>query len=306
MLSTWDLLAGALLPAVVSTVVCIAVYRWSPSQRERESQSKSQSHGPKAAASWLTLGSGCAAAYFCLFGRPEFPPIDVTEWLPWFCLGLVAIGSVLAVLRGPAWLQSAMALPLIAGAILLLVRPKFAFDWTIGQGLVRVAALTLAGVCLFGLLSWRARRTSPALCCASLLLVSSASALVLLMSGSQKLGQVGGMLAAATAGSLLGLMLARRTSGAAFAPLPWVLLQGSLLLCGYFYAELSWQHASLLCLAALAPLLQRLPGLSKLSVKRAIAVQLLLTAAVAAIPVTLAGIDFIHSMSRAEADYEGY
>jgi hypothetical protein len=203
----------------------------------------------------LAVGLGYIAGHLFITGRFSFPPADTTNWLPFFALAGAVIGAVFATVRMPSWARLLLFVAVCAGALRLLLKPKFQYGWSLGQGWIWVMALALGIVLLAIILDALAGRPAPAVALPFfLLLVCGATFGALMLSGSMLLGQFATVLAAAIFGTLL-LTLRKVPLGPAIAPIVSLLL-GALLISGYFFAELPAASAVLL---GVAPALALIP-----------------------------------------------
>ncbi len=191
MLGWKDFVGGILVPGAVTAVVLMAAWRWS---RHRRSARESRSWAGTAA-----LAAGFAAGYLALLGWPGFPPLDAVDWLLFLAGPLAALGLVEAYWRmdlAGRTLVMALAVP---AALLLVARPLLLASGAndVGPLLLGATAVSVAAMLAAEVL---AERTSAARLSAILLAVAAPAALVLLLSGSARLGMIGGALAAAQAG----------------------------------------------------------------------------------------------------------
>jgi hypothetical protein len=137
-----------------------------------------------------------------------------------------------------------------------LLKPKFQYGWSPGQGWLWLAGLALALVFLAVIVDLLAQRTAkPIEFPGYLLIVCAGTVGALMLSGSMLLGQLATALAAGVFGTLIltlrGIALSR---GA--APV-FSLLLGALLVSGYFFASLPATSAALLIVA---PVLALVPA----------------------------------------------
>lgn len=204
----------------------------------------------------LAIGLAYCIGHLVVAGWVSFPPTDTTNWLPYFALGAAALG---AASEWGGW-NSGIRLLLFAlvtgGALRLLLKPKFQYGWSPGQGWLWLTGLALALVFLVVIVDLLAQRTAkPIELPGYLLIVSAGTAGALMLSGSMLLGQLATALAAAVFGTLVltlrGIALSR---GA--APV-FSLLLGALLVSGYFFASLPATSAALL---VVAPVLALVPA----------------------------------------------
>ena len=243
-----QILPAAITAMVVAAGVCGLALFWG----------KERARG--ALAPWA-LGLAYIAGHFLIAGLAKFPPTDTTNWLPYFALAAAILGTACFGFEGsergrfPAWARLFLFAVIFAGALRLLLKPKFQYGWSPGEGWIWVAGLTSGLVLLSLILDVLARRSETALEIPAVLLVISGGTFgALMLSGSMLLGQFASVLAAAVFGSLL-LAVRKVPLGRGVAPV-FCLILGALLVSGYFFASLPAVSGVLL---AFAPVLALVP-----------------------------------------------
>lgn len=236
----------------------------------------------------LAVGLGYFCGHLFITGRFAFPPADTTNWMPYFAVAGALLGAFFSPSavspegrasarpgreesrpsetegrRGrlsygtmlPAWVRVLIFALVSAGALRLLLKPKFQYGWSLGEGWLWVACLVCALVLLAVILDALARRSSTAVEMPAFLLIICAGTVgALMLSGSMLLGQFATALAAAVSGSLV-FAVRKVALGRGIVPL-FSLLVGALLVSGYFFAELPATSAVLL---AFGPILALIP-----------------------------------------------
>jgi hypothetical protein len=221
------LVYGVLLPAVVAGVVLLA--------------------GRRAWAAALGLGAGYVAGHAVLFGWPALPPPDSSNWPLWFAIGAAALAVVETSWEPRAairWLVRALA---ATGALVIVKPPAESIVWS----LEHAAGLLV----LWVLLDVLARKLGSASFALVALVLAAGAAAVVGLTGSAKLGQMGGCLAAGLGACwvLAAVGVAREISGGVVSVVAVVL--GSIVACGTGYSETPpWMAAAVAAtpLAALA------------------------------------------------------
>lgn len=279
---TWqDFFATLLLPALVAALLPIAAWR---ATRRRMAARDCRSWALACA-----LALGFVAGYLASFGLPELPPADGIEVILLAGVFLAAASLALALWQPGRPAGAVVILLVTAAAGALLARPLWPHQ-PAGWWLHAAIALAIAGASLVSL-DVLAARLRAATLLAMLLVVSIASAIVLVQSGSARLAQMAVILAAAECGAWLAVVAMGRATTARAVVLVGGVLWALLLLAGLWYAELSSRSAIPLIAAPHAAWLAaaRTPRQSRFA--RAV-VQVLLVAAIAAIPVALALIEW--------------
>ena len=202
----------------------------------------------------LALGLAYVVGHFIIAGWTPFPPADTTNWLPYFALGSAVLGAFCAVRLTAAWTRVAVFALVSMGALRLLLKPKFQYGWSLGEGWLWVAGLACAMVLLASILDTLARRPGTAVeTPVFLLIVSAGLSGTLMLSGSMLLGQFAAVLTAALFGALV--FTARKVAlGRGIVPV-FSLLASALLASGYFFAELPAASAVLLTFAPILALI---------------------------------------------------
>ncbi len=196
----------------------------------------------------VAVGLAYCAGHFVVTGWVTFPPTDTTNWLPYFALGAAALGATWEWARWNSSIRVLLFALVTAGALRLLLKPKFQYGWSLGQGWLWLAGLALVVVFLAVVVDLLAQRTArPIALPAYLLIVCAGTVGALMLSGSMLLGQLATALAAAVCGTLVltvrGIGLSR-----SIAPV-FSLLLGGLLISGYFFAALPATSAAFLIVA---------------------------------------------------------
>jgi hypothetical protein len=248
-----DLWAGVARPLVLTAAtVVIAAHITRRRFTARDSRSWA---GP------LAVGIGFAGGYWSLFGWGGFPPLDASEWLLFLTLPLVILGtldSLLHVGLPGTLLTTVVAAP---SAMLLLSWPLVKSHDTFQPDAllltVVASALTVGWIVAMDAL---AARVSAARLSAILLVAAAPASVALGLSGSQRLAQIGGALAATQAGAMVAhLGLGHAGVGRGSMLVSGVLYAG-LLLCGHVYAQLTLVNAVLLFAAPAVAWAAQIPG----------------------------------------------
>jgi hypothetical protein len=196
----------------------------------------------------VALGLAYLSGHLVVAGWVTFPPADTTNWLPYFALAAAVLGSSCSLVATKTWARLLIFVVVSGGALRLLLKPKFQYGWSLGEGWLWVACLICAFVSLAVILDALGRRTATATEMPAFLLITCAGTFgALMLSGSVLLGQFAAVLGAAVFGSLV-FTIRRVALGRGIVPV-FSLLLGALLVSGYFFADLPLASAMLLALA---------------------------------------------------------
>jgi hypothetical protein len=240
---TWaDLWVGIALPAAVTAGLLVA--GWRVAHRRLSARDGRSWVGPAAVA------AGFVAGYALLLGWPELPPLDAIDWL-FFVTPALAVVGLWQVWREVDLAGRATSIIVVLGAVLLLVAwPVVTSDhrWAHSARLELQIASVMAIAALVPL-DALAYRVSAARLYTILLAMAGPAAITLLLSGSQRIGQIGGLLAACAAGGLAASLLLGRAAVARGTIVVFGVLLAGLVWCGRLYAELAAGNALLLAAA---------------------------------------------------------
>lgn len=275
-----QILPATILAMVVAAAICGFALVWG----------KERARGALAP---LAIGIAYFVGHLFIAGWVRVPPSDTTNWLPYFALAAAVLGAFVPEGRASArpgrkesrpsqigiWVHLLIFALASAGALTLLLKPKFQYGWSLGEGLTWVVCLMCAIALLALILEALSRRSATAVELPAVLLITCAGTSgALMLSGSMLLAHYAAVLAGAVCGSLV--FSARNVAlGRGIVPLLSLLL-GTLLISGYFFAELPAAAAGLL---AFAPVFALIPiGL------RSKTFALLVRATMVSIPILLA------------------
>jgi hypothetical protein len=198
----------------------------------------------------LALGAGAVAAQLGN-APPAFPPVEVTDRIPWLVLAAVLLGLCESLRPSPGWARWENRLLLAVLTIGLILGPVLGESWPTRHDLTRQGGLVLVLLVAWGNLEALADRRSTSLLGPSLLVAASSAGATLLLSGSMVLGQLGlGLASAVAAVWVLSLWWPLFLSRGGIPVL--VAAYGALLIEGHIYAGLPAASAYLLAAAPLA------------------------------------------------------
>jgi len=297
MFTAHDVLFGVLLPVVVPAVML----GWLITLRRSVAGAPSElspSAGELARGDWIgpaAIGAGFAAGFVGVLGVPPFPAVDSTDWFFALAILLAVSGIIESLWRLPVWCRWINFLADAAITIALLAWPLVRNS----DNPMRVIG-TLAALFVVLVICWERLaapgRDWPALetCCATALV-----AMTLMMSGSKKLGQLAGMLAAALGPFVIACWCTRRIRVGSGTATVVMLLVFGLLLCGRYFANLTATNGVLLwCGLVAAGARDRIPGIERLRPWQQTVVGLVAVAVFSGTAAVIAAIEFARSMSE--------
>ena len=270
------LLFGVMLPAVISGVVLLIGNRAGEGSGRRWASS-------------LAIGLACIGGYWGVIGLPPFLPIEASQWLFYLVGVAIVVGGLNGSSRVPAWVRWTLNLLLVALTSWLLVRPLLQYSWQGVGGILRLVGV-IGGFLAFWFFLHRLLLSASAAVwnTATLCIIATTTSVVLVLSGSALLGQLGGVLTASVgavvvlAWRLPAISLAR--SGTAVIAI-WL---GGLLLAGYLYAAVPITSLILLILSPAAAWVGHLPYFKSARPWQRALVQLAAVSAPAILAVVLA------------------
>jgi hypothetical protein len=234
-----QLLPGILVALLVSGVITVVGRLWK-------------------ANSWtdaIAVGVGYAVGHVVTAGWPALPPIEATQWLPYFGIGVAVLAIIDTLLRPPGSVRAVLWFLCSAGILLLLLNSKFQYGWSLFVGVLWIAGLATALLVLTGFLDRTAQRDASISLPLILAIVAGGTGLALMLSGSMLLGQLAFVLAGAFgAVVIVGMLLPNAINGRGIAPVSATLLCG-LWLSGYFFSELPPVSALLLLVSPIPALM---------------------------------------------------
>jgi hypothetical protein len=146
----------------------------------------------------LALGAAVLAARLGTAPLPrQFPPIDVTDWIPVIVLVAMLLGLCESLRPSPAWARWENRVLLALLVLRLILGPLPDVDWTTRANLTWLAGLLVASLAAWANVDALAARRPTAPLGASLVITIASTALALLLSGTLVLAQIGAALAAA-------------------------------------------------------------------------------------------------------------
>jgi len=289
MLKLEQIILGGVLPGVASLVVLLVGWRgWSRKDRPRS---------PWAAP--LAMSLGFVAGYIGIHPKHQIPPFtpDVGEdWIFYIAILAGVIGIFSALLRLPNVVRAIFAAGVSAlAAYLLISRLPGVFNGPEGTTL-----LIVSGVAMFlWIVSAEvfAARAGGLRASIVLSVLTIATSMILMMSGSQTIGQWGGA-AAATVCAAVPVAFLARGSSLAYGAFVIASILGGLLIIGKFYndPEPPVLHIALLWATPILAAISTIPALSRTAGRRAISSAIALAPALLA--VTLTAIAFAKAMSE--------
>jgi len=245
MFTASDIFLGGILPATVAAVVMLAARRF----RLRPSTA------------WpVSLAAGCVTGQLGLAAQAGIDqaignvlrPRVAHDWLPLLIVGAAAVGIVASVGRQRIAGGLSVAVCAAAPTLFLWKSVYVQNEWSRLESAAWLSLLSIALLVIWRLLAGAPADSQPFVRATLLILVALGIAGVLGMSGSFSYAQLAGAAAAALIGTKLAALRGRYLEGLGGAAGVITLAIGSMLLLGYFFAELTPGNAVLLTLALLA------------------------------------------------------
>ncbi|MBV9491814.1 MAG: hypothetical protein JO069_19135, partial [Verrucomicrobia bacterium] len=169
----------AVIVAVLAAVAISAAGRWS------------MSRGHKFAFAAIAWGFGYFCGHITATGWPGLPPVESTNWLPYFALAATLLAVLDEALAAGAWVRLLVFASFAIGAMSLLLRPKLEGAGVLGEGLLWVAVSAAVAVLLAVVCDRLFQRPALAGDLWIVLLIPCGGAFIALMlSGSLLLGQL--------------------------------------------------------------------------------------------------------------------
>jgi hypothetical protein len=204
--------------------------------------------GPAAVA--LALGAGEIAAHG-VNAMPAFPPVEVTDRIPWLVLAALLLGICESIRPSPGWARWENRMLLILLAMGLILGPVLGATWPSRSDLAWQGGLVVLLLVVWASLEVLAARRSTAVLGPSLLVVAASAGASLLVSGSLVLGQLGlGLASTLAAVWVLSWWLPDRSMSRGGVPVL-VASYAALLIEGHVYSALPLASAVLLAVAPL-------------------------------------------------------
>jgi hypothetical protein len=144
----------------------------------------------------VALGAGTLAAQFAS-ALPHFPPIEVTDRIPWLVGLLMLLGLLESTHPSPGWARWKDRLLVAILVLALVLGPALGPDWPSLRDLAVECGLVLGILVGWGSLEGLAAHRSTAVLGPALLAVAGCTSAALLLSGSVVLGRISGGLTAA-------------------------------------------------------------------------------------------------------------
>ena len=281
-----QLILGLLLPAVVGGGIFIFA-KLLASKRESE-------HKKDWFSGWLVavaLGAGYIVGYIGLEGSPPFPPREGVHWLCYL--------AIIGLISGAFWYASRWG-RLIGQIALSIVIPRLllnsAFKYTWGQfeGIIWWVCLAVL-IFIFWHIVQQSFTILPAGGSSPFVYfgLSGGTALILVLSGSLRLGQHAGILVAVFAASWIITLVGQHSDNKwhvfplSASPVVTLVLAG-IWMNGYFYEEVPAVSAILLAIALFLAPVGRIERIQQLGARRSTVVQIGVIALIVVIAIGVA------------------
>lgn len=212
MFSAADGVLGVLLPALIVLVVA-GLAAWFARGDARPS-----SRRWAGAALALAAGLGCAAGIAGVLRRvPGFPPSEAAEWVFYAVLAASIAEAIVIAFAAPTWVGALVVCAVAVCALRVALKSQFAQSgddegWSPAQGMLYVIGMGVIATAMW----WALRRACDDLRHLAPLAawgVAALAAVLLMVTGSQELGQLAGAVAAVAGAELVLKLLPKRWTG---------------------------------------------------------------------------------------------
>lgn len=241
----------------------------------------------------LSVGAAYIAAHLARHGWPaadSWRQLEAWQWVFWLASAATVLALANGVVPGRAWSRWGLRIGLIATGLIVLLQPYWQHTWGSGTSVAWITGLATGFAVFWALVDRSGRHIEDTSWSFGVTTVCLGTGLVLLLTGSQRLSELGIVLTAA-----MGVMA---TAGLKPALRPLLVgvsgvfpvILGSLWLNAYFYSETSGATVLLLALALSAVWIDHLPPLARLGAAKLAAVRIgavLTVVLVAVVPLIL-------------------
>jgi len=248
-----DLLIGILVPGIVAATILFFAWKLASSAARRD-----KSASAPAAAIAVSLGS--LAGFCALFGW-NYRPVESWLWMIWVFPALALLGALEA-RASSTFLVAALLRIAACGVAMGLVLRKLILHAGPGVDTNRLALYV--GTPVIAISLWRSvfPFLSAGVGSAALWMVSTASAVMVLLAHSMKLAQIGGALAGTLGALIVACLLRPSVKGLAGALTPVAVILSCLVFLSLEYSSMGYS-VWLFALVGLAPALGVLPFVKK-------------------------------------------
>ena len=250
----------------------------------------------------LGIAAGFASGYHAVDGWPPVPPTESQHWLVMVVLPVLVLaasfGPFPSTRLGARMIIRFFQFMLAAVIPPLLLQSALKYDWSGRQATVWLANLGCGIIILWLLLDQLKQRCPGRWVLILLTMIAGGTGVVLMMSGSQSLAQMGLSLAAVLAGGwAVSWIVPRATVTPATTGVVIVLLAG-LWINGYYYASMTAVNTILLAVSPLAAWIGELPPVAKLQGWRSAAIRITAAAVPVVTAIVLAAMQFRDEISQ--------
>lgn len=251
----------------------------------------------------IAFAAGVLTPFARIVGAwPAFPPIAATGWIFYATVMAGIVEALLLMWRFPLWVRMIIA-SAVLGMSLFFVFLNPLRDL---ESSATVVKIVLLGTGVGTVWWWTFERSASAYergtAPLALLLLSGLVSILLMMSGSVTYGRIGFSVAGAAAGLAI-LSIPTRPAPAEGCTIVVLVSLGTVLMAGYYFAELTWWNLTLVALAPAMMLLRSaIPHARQNGVKAAlITLSLLILPLIVALTITAP-----YFLQQTEVDESGY
>lgn len=203
------------------------------------------------------VAAGYLAGHLALQGLPGLPPTSIFHALPYLAVTALILPALETFWSKQLVIKWAVRFVIFLGLFLFILLRVIQNNWQLWESLVWLAGLTLGLLMVWWVLEQLSQtEQSPALLLTALVILAAGSSLTALATGSVKLGQVGGALAASL-GTIMLLSWFMKVEAIPYLVSVFIFVQGGLWLGATVFSKTPVLSATILALSPLLLLFTR-------------------------------------------------
>ena len=250
----------------------------------------------------IAIAAGFVAGYHAVDGWPPLPPTESQHWLVLVLLPAAVVCGSLGPHDGVPLMARivvrAIQLLVAAATPTLLLQSYVQYQWSTQQAVAWLAGLGGYLAILWLLTDLLKERLSERLVLTSLVVTAGGTGIVILMSGSQSLGQLGlSLTVILVAGWVVSWFVPQAVGKSTTMGVVLVLLAG-LWINAHYYASMTATNTVLLAVSPLGLWLSQLPIMRRMTGWRWIVIRLVVILGPVMAAVIMAAVKFSHEMAK--------